>query len=60
MPEKKLSSSAGKRMTTDELNIKSKWSNPDYERYEESLKQLILGKFKEVVLTFPHALYHGK
>ncbi len=57
MPEKKLTTSVGERMTTETLEVKSGWSNPDYEIYEESLKELIFGKFKVLKSTpFPDCL----
>ena len=47
MPEKKLTTSVGERMTTDTLEVKSDWSNPEYNKYQEALQQLIRIKIKE-------------
>ena len=53
MPEKKLDTSVGESMTTETLNIKSKWSNPDYDEYQVDLAGLILLGFKEVTSSLP-------
>ncbi len=53
MPEKKLNTSVGERMTTETLEVKSDWSNPDYDEYQADLARLILEGFKEVTSSLP-------